>query len=1084
MPPMKVKYSLLIVLLLFVISSANAQKIPLINSGQVIIESKVYYDSANYDKAASTLLSIPERDTNYVYMLSELALVYLTGEKYKESIETCKKALAQPSSYRAEFLRIQATATERSGDFEGSLVLFNKALTEYPFDIAIRYNLALAYYNNKKYEQATQEFFKILSINPYHGGSHFNLGRMATGQGHKTHALFSFAMYLSVNNKDNSRLVFLDKLLSNQVTDEGSLAVHSKNACEKLDQILKSKIALDKNYKTKVPMDAPVVKQTELFFEQLSTIKDDGSDPWVTFYLPIFTSFKEQNLVEPFMYNMLTSANSEVISKWRKKNEKVLDAFYAAANTTISQKRKTIQVPASTGFNGSAWAWYYRNNKLEALGEKENDKPTGPWRYYYENSQLSAQGNYNAKGEKVGVWNYYYDNGALKSLENYDTGEVTIYYPEGGKRQHFFLKDDEIEGSAEVFDRCGNLIDKLNYSKGLREGSGTSYYSSGKKELTYSYKAGQRDGEFIEYYESGVVHETYQYKEGELEGPFREYYADGKLKIAGNYIKGDVDGEWKYYHSNGILEKTGFYKAGLAIGEWLYYTPQNVISEKRNFNAQGNWHGESTVYHLGIPHYVRTFKNDLLTKLVYYDKNGKILSKAENNNGNFTTRIYYANGQVNGEGTYKNGKLHGLWKYYYPEGTVLSEYNYVNGLVQGKAFENYRNGKKKYDFNFKDDVYNDYFVEYYLDGKVKMEGWYQDGLKQQQWLSYWSNGEISSDYYYWDDALVKDAIEYNTDKRKFSISTYEHDRITDIRIFTKNGNDAVKKREKDKSAFYETFYSTGKLRSVTETMCGIYSGNIARYYPDGGINFKYTSMNGYRHGLYEYKELNAKTITKGNYSNGNEEGEWIWYFVSGKIDSEGNFRSGARDSVWTTYYQHGAKYSSAAYVNGKREGVAQYFSTEGILMLEKLFDNDLIVAYRVVDMATGKSGDWITFTGNVEIECKFPDGKIAYQEVYKNGFIEGDKNIYFPNGKLYSHMTFTMGDYNGAYEIYYPNGKVFESGIYVMDDLNGERKIYNEDGTLMLLMNHELGSRQGKSIIYKKGVKEKEYTFWGELIEQ
>lgn len=1081
---MKFKHSLLTALILFAIAKVSAQKIPLINSGQVIIESKVYYDSGNYDKAAKMLLSIPERDTNYVYMLSELAVAYLAGEKYKESIEICKKGLAKPSSYRAEFLRIQATATERSGDFEGGMTLFSKALMEYPFDIPTRYNLALAYYNAKKYEKATEEFFGILAINPYHGGSHFNLGRLATGQGHKTHALFSFAMYLSVNNSDNSRLVFLDKLLSNQVTDEGTLVIESKNSCEKLDQILKSKIALDKNYKTKVPVDAPVVKQTELFFDQLITIKEDGKDQWVAFYLPIFKEIKQQNLIEPFMYNMLASANNEVVSKWRKKNDKVLDAFYASANTIISQRRKKIQVPASTDFSGSASAWYYRDNKLEALGEKENDKSVGPWRYYHENSQLSAYGNYDNSGEKTGVWRYYYDNGNIKSLENYDTGEITLYYPEGGKRQHFFLKDDEIEGIAEVFDRCENVIDKLKYEKGLREGNGGSFYSSGKKELTYGYKANKRHGEFVEYYENGTIYETYQYVDGELEGMYRQYYANGKLKTEGNYKKGNVDGVWKYYHTTGVVEKTGTFKDGMAIGEWLYYTPQNVISEKRNFNPEGNWQGESTVYHEGVVHCVRTYKNNLLTKIIYYDKDGKVLSKAENGNGNFSIKIYYASGELNGEGAYKNGKLHGLWKYYYPEGTTLSEYTYAEGMVQGKAFENYRNGKRRYDFEFLDDSYHGYFIEYFKEGKIRNEGWYQNGLKQQQWLTYESHGEISSDYYYLNDVLVNDAIDYNPDKRKFSILSYEYDRASDVQIFLKNGDNAIKKREKDGITFYETFYSSGKLRGVTETICGVYTGKVAHYYPDGSLNYNYTNMNGSRHGLYEYKDLNEKTITRGSYVNGNEEGEWSWYYLSGKIDTEGNYRSGSKDSVWNTYYQHGTKYTSSVYTNDKREGITQYFSTNGLLMLEKLFNNDLMVAYRVVDMGTGKPGDWIAFTGNAKIECKFPDGKMAYQEEYKNGFIEGDKNIYFPTGKLYSHMTYTNGDYNGAYEIFYPNGKVFESGTYVMDDFNGERKIFNEDGTPMLVINYVLGFRQGKAITYKKGVKDKEYTFWGEFIEE
>lgn len=1080
---MKVKLSLLAILLLLSVSKLSAQKIPLINSGQIIIESKVFYDSGNYDKAANTLLAIPERDTNYVYMLSQLAVTYLAGGKFKESIEACEKALAKPSSYRAEFLRIKATAMERNGDFDKAEALFKKALDEFPFDVSIRYNLALAYYNQKKYEQSIEELFKILSINPFHSGSHFNLGRLATLQGHKTHALFSFALYLSVNNKDNSRLVFLDKLLSNQITDEGSLPVLSKNSCEKLDQILKSKIALDKNYKTKVPMDAPVVKQTELAFEQLSILKNDGSDQWVSFYLPLFTFFKEQNLIEPFIYNMLTSANSDLISKWLKKNQKTLDVFYAAANNAISEKRKKIQVPASTGFKETASAWYYRNNKLEALGEKKEGEPVGRWQYYYENSTLSAQGDYNTGGEKIGEWKYYYDNGAIKSLENYETGEVTLYFVEGGKRQHFFLKDDEIEGIAEVFDRCGNLIDKLSYSKGLREGSGGSFYSSGKKQLTYAYKAGKRHGEFVEYYENGVVHETYQYTEGELEGEYYEYYADGKLKTKGSYKNGDVDGEWKHYYSTGAIEKTGFYKAGLAIGEWQFYTPQNVISEKRNFNAQGNWHGESTVYHLGAVYYVRTFKNDLLIKLAYYDKNGKIVSKVENNSGNFSTKIYYANGQLDGEGAYKNGRVHGLWKYYYPEGNTLSEYNYVNGEVQGKAFENYRNGKRKYDFNYKDDNYDGYFVEYYLDGKIKTEGWYQNGLRQQQWLSYASNGAVSSDYYYWDNELVKDAIDYNPANLKLSIFNYEHGLVNGVEVFINGEKNIVKKLEKDRSLFYETHYSTGKLRSRTETVCGLFTGNISRYYPGGDIVFNYTNMNGYRHGLYEYKDLNGQILTQGHYVNGNEEGEWKWYFTSGKLDTKGNYRAGVRDSLWTTYYQHGTIFSISSYVNDKREGISQYFSTEGVLMLEKLFENDMIIAYRIVDIGTGKPGEWVAFTGNAKIECKFPDGKLAYQEVYKEGFIDGDKNIYFPNGKLYSHMSFSMGDYNGAYEIYYPNGKVFDSGTYVMDDLDGTRKVYNEDGSQMLMINYELGFRHGKSIIYKKGVKDREYTFWGDLID-
>ena len=87
-------------------------------------------------------------------------------------------------------------------------------------------------------------------------------------------------------------------------------------------------------------------------------------------------------------------------------------------------------------------------------------------------------------GKKTGTWKYYNEDGSTRSIENYETGEVNVYR-DGVLAQHFFLKDDKINGHVELFDACGTPNETLNYDKGRRHGSGKIMYSSGKIKSTY-----------------------------------------------------------------------------------------------------------------------------------------------------------------------------------------------------------------------------------------------------------------------------------------------------------------------------------------------------------------------------------------------------------------------------------------------------------------------------------------------------------------------------------------------------------------------------------------------------------------------
>ncbi|HEY3401916.1 MAG TPA: tetratricopeptide repeat protein, partial [Ohtaekwangia sp.] len=389
-----------------------AQKIPLINSGEVIEQAKLLYDSGKYDAAISKFLTVPKRDTNYVYMLTELALSYIAHEQYDKAITTCDEALKNRSTHRGHLLRSKCIALDKKGSYDESVALFKKSIDEYPVDIRLIYNLGITYYNHQEHDKAIDCFFRVLAINPFHAGSHLNLGRISVGHGRKTHAMMSIGMYLGISNEDNERLVYIDKVLSNQIEDEGTLKATDVNSCEKLDQIIRAKLALDKNFKSNLPVDAPVVKQYEMFFQQLNLLPASSQDRWLEYYLPIYKAIKDQGLTETYLYHILSSANNDQVRKWKQKNEKSLNTFFQLANTELSRHREVITVPASLGFDSPVQAWYDDSNRIEAVGKKDsNGKRLGYWLYFNNSLEHSAEGKYNDAGEKAGVWKFYYPDG-------------------------------------------------------------------------------------------------------------------------------------------------------------------------------------------------------------------------------------------------------------------------------------------------------------------------------------------------------------------------------------------------------------------------------------------------------------------------------------------------------------------------------------------------------------------------------------------------------------------------------------------------------------------------------------------------
>jgi uncharacterized protein len=1046
---------------------------PLIHSGNAIERGKELYDSGKFDLAIKQYLTVPDRDTNFVYMQTELAMAYMANKQYELALSTCEAGLKNKTYYRPHFLKTQAITHDRMGKIDESIKLFQSAIKEYPADFGLMYNLGITYFNHNQPEKASECFFNTLSLNPFHSGSHLNLGRLAAFQGRKTQAALAFGMYLSIANNDNDRLVFLNNVLSNQLTEESSIPTFGANAFDKMDQIFKSMIAMEKNFKTVTPFNFAVSRQFEAFFGQLNSMSSSVDDPYFNLYIPVYKKIQSENVMEPFIYHILTSVSNDQVKKWLSKNEKQLKVFYTVVNSSLKEVRNTIDWTPFGG-TGRGMAWYDNGNRLDAIGEEVNEVRKGPWKYFYDNGQLSAEGSYNNEGKKIGLWKYYFSTGILKSSEDYKTGETFVYNSDGIKHQHFFLKDDRIDGLVELFYPTGALEEKLIYKDGKRNGPGTSYFYNGKVKSTFTYSEKGLEKEFVDYYENGAIQRKANYVEGVANGDFKEYHINGKTQTQGQHQNGKVTGEWKYFYSNGALQRRGNYQDGLATGEWSYFNKRRELIEKRNF-SKGLLNADNTFYRNGKVSSIQSYKNDKLIKVVMYDSLGKVIGSAGNASGNFKLKTLFSSGLTQAEGEMKDGQNHGEWTYYNRYGRVVNKLKYVNGLLQGNAVEYFPTGETKYTYSFKDNERDGYFKEFYQNGKLKLEGWYLSGSVEQRWLSYFADGKFESDHYYLFGKLDGYGIYNGTNGQKSSVAQYKNGDLTDYETFTASGSKNSVRKDSAGFVVIETRYDNKRLQSKVFLQNGDYTRYIKKWYPDGKPFYAYTFLGSRKHGAYAQYEINGQLTLKGQFQYGTENGPWVTYYDNGVKSKEGYYLDGNYDSLWTYYYRNGKISSQSTYLNDEREGVSNYFSPEGTLIVQKYFEEGNLLAYKTLN--SGKWSAWTPLAANAKILATFQDGTPAYEEQFANFVRDGHFRIYYASGKVYSDYLYKNGNYDGAYSILYPNGKPLETGKYVNDMRDGLVTIYNEDGSMRMTSEYKMDLRHGKATYFKNGVKVKEFVY-------
>lgn len=186
-------------------------------------------------------------------------------------------------------------------------------------------------------------------------------------------------------------------------------------------------------------------------------------------------------------------------------------------------------------------------------------------------------------------------------------------------------------------------------------------------------------------------------------------------------------------------------------------------------------------------------------------------------------------------------------------------------------------------------------------------------------------------------------------------------------------------------------------------------------------------------------------------TNGKRHGEWKGYYEKSKnLRYEGFFEHGVEIGVFKYYTDSKSKQLMATRDFSKGSGSCYTVFYNGKF---KVSEGDLV--------NKKPEGLWKYYHLNSD--------KIMTLENYKNGKLEGEKNVYYNNGQLAEKSFYKNGLLEGVYTKYAENGKLIEESTYKKGELNGKASFYDGEGNLLVKGEYKRNKKVGMWETYENG---------------
>ena len=581
------------------------------------------------------------------------------------------------------------------------------------------------------------------------------------------------------------------------------------------------------------------------------------------------------------------------------------------------------------GLKDGKFTGYYPSGKVEYVKRYEEDKPMGEWKFVRE-------------------------DGTTKKIEIYEMGkknEEWITYEENGDVYYqFWAQDSLISEYADLHYPNGQLIEKISYKEGKKNGKFTGYYETSQTKYIRTYKDNKLEGKYADYTESGQILLKQSYANDLLDGASKEWYLNGEVKVKTSYTAGKLNGGFMSYDSLGRKETKGTYDMGLKAGDWLTWYPSGKKKERLSyFSGKANgmyslWDEEGRIikegeYSNDLKHGVWiTFDPDLkrqesyeyydmgVAKLKYFFKyydNGNLMEQPsfteyfrdgewqqlfDNERLQYLTTYLmgkkyglYEEWKINKElvqrGYYENDLMSALWTYARNDSVLKYEVYDADSIIDGFIYEYYENDQSKADAVFLENGKRDQkWYTYFEEGKDSTISVFDGGKKSGTWyVHYDSTFEVSTETNYDNNLKHGDYKEWYIDENPMIEGYYEYGKKHLLWAFW-DEKGYQRFEEWRMGELYDTFeyeyYENGQLKEEPSYKNRKKHGKWFRYFPDGEISGVREFANGKRAGEWVDYYRKDEIAFQGIYRDDKKDGPWIWYYMNrGEPGQEGNIMS-------------------------------------------------------------------------------------------------------------------------------------------------------------------------------------------------
>lgn len=301
-----------------------------------IREGVALHDSGDFDGAIRKYEAVLVENPANVVAIYELSYAYAEKKDYKKALEVAYRGAQYKSDQLRGFYVLIGNNLDVIGEGAKAIEVYKQGLKLFPEESALHFNLAVAYRNAGRLDDARKSLKASLAASPQHASSHLLLALVYFNTGYKAPALLAAARFLALEpstQRSAAALRVLREALRGGATpgkspNEIKLTLDANPKKDEgdftaVDAILGLSAALALGEKEKEKTEAQkMVGQLQSVFAVLAERADKAKDSSFAYklYVPYFVEMKEEGHTEAFVYHALQSSGLPGVREWIDSN--------------------------------------------------------------------------------------------------------------------------------------------------------------------------------------------------------------------------------------------------------------------------------------------------------------------------------------------------------------------------------------------------------------------------------------------------------------------------------------------------------------------------------------------------------------------------------------------------------------------------------------------------------------------------------------------------------------------------------------------------------------------------------------------